>query len=43
MEHYVWENLEKEVLGPAISLRVISGERITLAQSDRRTDPNRAT
>jgi quercetin dioxygenase-like cupin family protein len=32
MEHYVWENLEKEVLGPSISRRVISGERITLAQ-----------
>ncbi len=32
MKHYVWEELEKEVLSPAISRRVISGEKTTLAQ-----------
>jgi len=32
MNHYVWEKLEKEPLGPSITRRMLSGEKITLAQ-----------
>jgi quercetin dioxygenase-like cupin family protein len=32
MEHYTWENMEKEVLNPRISRKVIAGEKVMVAQ-----------
>jgi quercetin dioxygenase-like cupin family protein len=32
MEHYTWENMEKEVLSSTISRRIISGEKAMVAQ-----------
>jgi len=32
MEHYTWNSLEKEVLSPHISRRIITGEKAMVAQ-----------
>ena len=32
MEHYTWESLDKEVLNPHISRKVIAGEKAMVAQ-----------
>jgi quercetin dioxygenase-like cupin family protein len=32
MEHYTWEHLDKEVLSPSISRKVIAGEKAMVAQ-----------
>jgi len=32
MEHYTWENVEREVLNPRISRKVITGDKAMVAQ-----------
>jgi quercetin dioxygenase-like cupin family protein len=32
MEHYTWDNMEKEVMSDVISRRIISGEKAMVAQ-----------
>ena len=32
MEHYTWDNMEKEVLSPTIARKIISGEKAMVAQ-----------
>jgi len=32
MEHYTWENLEKEILSPFIGRKIIAGEKAMVAQ-----------
>jgi quercetin dioxygenase-like cupin family protein len=32
MEHYTWDEMEKEVLSPAIARKIISGEKAMVAQ-----------
>ena len=32
MEHYIWDEMEKEVLSPTIARKIISGEKAMVAQ-----------
>jgi len=32
MEHYVWDQMEKEVLSPTIARKIVSGEKAMVAQ-----------
>jgi len=32
MEHYVWDDMEKEVLSPTIARKIISGDKAMVAQ-----------
>ena len=32
MEHYTWEEMDKEILSPAIARRIIAGEKAMVAQ-----------
>jgi quercetin dioxygenase-like cupin family protein len=32
MEHYTWDEMEKEVLSPTISRKIVSGEKAMVAQ-----------